>query len=148
MFGVRWMLHQPSHALGDVATPVFNRALVIVIPSHIVESVLIPLPESLIIWHAHHKLLDTIAIFEAGEMQSRAFFLQCVVIVCLHALLLDCTLDIFVLFMQCKRVVGIVLLVRLKDILSVAFTLRSDGISQRSTSTGVCFGLWQRRWLW
>jgi len=37
--GVGWLLHQRSHAFDDILTPVFDRALVIVIPSHILESV-------------------------------------------------------------------------------------------------------------
>jgi hypothetical protein len=69
----------------------------------------LPLPESLIIWHASHKLLDAILVFEAWGTQSGVFFLQHVVIVRLHALVLDPTLDIFVLFMRCKWIVGIVL---------------------------------------
>jgi hypothetical protein len=39
MLGIGWLLHQPSHAFHDVSTPVFDRALVIVIPSHILKSV-------------------------------------------------------------------------------------------------------------
>jgi len=39
MLGIGWMPHQPSHAFDDVSTPVFDRALVIVIPSHILEIV-------------------------------------------------------------------------------------------------------------
>jgi len=39
MLGVGWLPHQPSHAFNDVSTPVFDRPLVIVIPSHILESV-------------------------------------------------------------------------------------------------------------
>jgi hypothetical protein len=39
MLGVGWLPHQPSHAFDDVSTAVFDRALVIVIPSHILESV-------------------------------------------------------------------------------------------------------------
>jgi hypothetical protein len=39
MLRVGWLPHQPSHAFDDVSTPVFDRALVIVIPSHILESV-------------------------------------------------------------------------------------------------------------
>jgi len=39
MLGIGWLPHQPSHAFDDVSTPVFDRALVSVIPSHIVESV-------------------------------------------------------------------------------------------------------------
>jgi len=35
ILGVGWLLHQPSHASDDVSTPVFDRALVIVIPSDI-----------------------------------------------------------------------------------------------------------------
>jgi hypothetical protein len=75
MLGVGWLPHQPSHAFDDVTTPVFDRALVIVITSHILDSVWFPLPASLIIWHATHELLDTIPIFEAWDMQSGVFFL-------------------------------------------------------------------------
>jgi len=39
MLGVGWLPHQPSHGFDDVATPVFDRPLVIVILSHILESV-------------------------------------------------------------------------------------------------------------
>jgi hypothetical protein len=39
MLGVRWPPHQLSHAFDDASTPVFDRALVIVIPLHILESV-------------------------------------------------------------------------------------------------------------
>jgi hypothetical protein len=39
MLGVRFVPRQPSHAFDDVSTPVFDRELVIVIPSHILESV-------------------------------------------------------------------------------------------------------------
>ena len=39
MPGVGWLLHQPFHTFDDVSTPVFDRALVIVIPSHILKSV-------------------------------------------------------------------------------------------------------------
>jgi hypothetical protein len=38
MLGVGWLPYQPSHAFDDVSTPAFDRALVIVIPSHILES--------------------------------------------------------------------------------------------------------------
>jgi hypothetical protein len=107
MFGVGWLPRQPSNAFDDVSTPVFDTALVIVIPSHILESMYFPLPKSLIIWHASHKLLDTIPIFEAWETQSDVFLLQHIVIVRLHTLLLDPTLDIFVLFTRCRRVVRI-----------------------------------------
>jgi hypothetical protein len=39
IIGVRWLPHQPSHAFVTVSTPVVDRVLVIVIPSHILESV-------------------------------------------------------------------------------------------------------------
>jgi hypothetical protein len=39
MLVVAWLPHEPSHAFDDISTPVIDRALVIVIPSHIVESV-------------------------------------------------------------------------------------------------------------
>jgi hypothetical protein len=38
MLGVRWLPHQPSHAFDDVVTPVFDRALVIVITFYMLES--------------------------------------------------------------------------------------------------------------
>jgi len=109
MLGVSWLLHQPSHAFDDVLTPVFDRGLVIVIPSHVLESVQFPLRESLIIGHVSHKLLDAIPGFEAWETQSGLFFFQHIVIVRLHVLLLDPTLDIFVHFKRGKRVLGIAL---------------------------------------
>jgi len=109
MLGVRWLPHQQCHAFDDISTPVFDRALVIVIPFHIMESVQFPLPESQIIWHASHELLEAIPVFEAWETQSGVFFLQHVVIVRLHAVLLDPTLDIFVLFTRRKWVVWILL---------------------------------------
>ena len=58
---------------------------------------------------ATHKLPDTIPVFEAWETLSGVFFLQYVLIVHLHALLLDPTPDIFVLFTRCKRRIGFVL---------------------------------------
>jgi hypothetical protein len=82
---------------------------VIAIPSHIIESVKFLLPESLIIWHTSNDLLDGIPVFEAWKMQSGVFFLQHVVIVRLHNILLDPALYMVVLFMHGKRVVGIVL---------------------------------------
>jgi hypothetical protein len=39
MLGAGWLPHQPSHAFDDVSTPVFDMALVIVIPSLILEIV-------------------------------------------------------------------------------------------------------------
>jgi hypothetical protein len=65
MLGVGWLPYQPSHAFDDISTPVFDRLLLIVIPSHMLNSVEFPLPDSVIIWHASHKLLDTIPVFEA-----------------------------------------------------------------------------------
>jgi len=108
MLGMGWLPHRPSHAFDDVSTPVFDCAIVIVILSHILQSVQFPLPESLMIWHASHELLDAIPICEAWEAQSGVFFLQYVVKVRLRELILDPTLDIFVLFTRRKRVVGIV----------------------------------------
>jgi hypothetical protein len=45
MLSIGWLPPQPSHAFEDISTPVFDRALVMVIPSHILESVQFPLPE-------------------------------------------------------------------------------------------------------
>ena len=39
MLSIGWLSHQSSHAFDDVSTPIFDRALVIVIPSHILERV-------------------------------------------------------------------------------------------------------------
>ena len=39
ILSVRWLPHQPSHAVDDVSTAAFDRALVNVIPFHILESV-------------------------------------------------------------------------------------------------------------
>jgi len=39
MLGVGWLPHQPSHAFDDVSTAKFDRPLVIVIPSDILEGV-------------------------------------------------------------------------------------------------------------
>ena len=39
MLSIGWLLHQPSYAFDDVWTPGFDRALVIVIPSHILQGV-------------------------------------------------------------------------------------------------------------
>jgi len=109
MLGIAWLPHQPSYASDDISTPAFDRALVIVSPYHILESVQFLLPGSMIIWHDSHEPPDAIPVFEAWETQSSVFFLQHVVIVRLHALLLDPTLDIFVLFTRRKRLVGSVL---------------------------------------
>jgi len=48
MLRIRLLPHQPPHAFDDVSSPVFNRPLVIVIPSLILKSDQFPLPESLI----------------------------------------------------------------------------------------------------
>jgi hypothetical protein len=74
MLRVGWLTHQPSHAFDNISTSVFDRALVILIPSHILETVLFPLPDSLIICHGSHELLDAIPIFEAWETQNSVFF--------------------------------------------------------------------------
>jgi len=75
MLGIGWLPHQSSHPFDDVSTPVFDRALLIVFPSHILESVQFPLPESLITWHACHNLLDAIPVFEPWETPRGDFFL-------------------------------------------------------------------------
>jgi hypothetical protein len=63
ILGVGWVRHQLSHAFDDVSTPVFDMALVIVNPAHVLNSVKFLPPESLIMWHAHHELLDAISVF-------------------------------------------------------------------------------------
>jgi hypothetical protein len=52
----------------------------------------------MIIWQAYTEYLEAIPVGEAWETQLSVFFIQVVVIVCLHALLLDRIVDIFVLF--------------------------------------------------
>jgi hypothetical protein len=66
-------------------------------------------------------LLDALSLFESSEMQSRVFVHQHMVIVRICALLLDPTLDIVVLFIGPKGVVGIVLYVGYKATVNVAF---------------------------
>jgi len=139
MLGVGWLPHQPSHALDDVWTPVFDRFVVNVIPSHILESVLFPLPESLITWHASHELLDTIAIVEAWEKQSGVFFLQHVVIVRLHSILLDPPLDMFLLCTCCKQVLRIDLYVHSTATLTSAFPWLRHLIDLQRPGGWVCF---------
>ena len=39
ILGVGWLPHEPSDTFDSVLTPVFDRVLVIVIPSHVLESV-------------------------------------------------------------------------------------------------------------
>jgi hypothetical protein len=99
-----------------------------------------------IIRDASHNTLDTITVIEAWETQSSVVFLQHVVIVRLHTLLLDPTLDVSVRFTRRKRVVGIVPLVRLKATLSVAFPLLGNLIAQQSAGAEVYFRPRQRRW--
>jgi hypothetical protein len=60
-------------------------------------------------WHASNKLLHPIPFLDAWKTECCVILLQHVVIVCPYALLLDPTLDIFVLFMRRKWVVVIVL---------------------------------------
>jgi hypothetical protein len=107
ILGVGWLRNQPSHAFDDVSTAELDRALVIVIRSHILESWKFPLHNTLIIWPANHELLYTVTSFDAWEKQSGVFFLQQVVIVPLHTTLLDPTLQISVLFTSWKWVVVI-----------------------------------------
>jgi uncharacterized PurR-regulated membrane protein YhhQ (DUF165 family) len=109
MLGVGRLPHQPSNAFDDILTPVYDRAVVIIIPSHILKSVKFSLPKSLIIWHASQELLKDIPVFEDSEMPSGVFFVLQIVIVSLHAFLLDPTLDIFVFFTHRKQVLGIYL---------------------------------------
>jgi hypothetical protein len=80
-----------------------------------------PLPESIIIWHSSHDLLDAIPVFEAWEMQSSVFFLQHIVILHLHTDLLDRLRDIIGLFMCRKCVAGITRVVHLQATPSVEF---------------------------
>jgi hypothetical protein len=67
MVGVSWLPHQPSQDFHDMSSPTFVRALAIVIPSHMLNTVKFALPKSLIIWHACQELLNTIPVFEASE---------------------------------------------------------------------------------
>jgi hypothetical protein len=109
MLGIGWLPHQQSHAVDDVSNPEFNRPLVIVIQSHILESVVVPLPVSLINSNASPKLLDVIPIDECWVMQIGVSFLQHGFIVYLDTVLRDTRLDIFVLFTHRKPLVWIVL---------------------------------------
>jgi len=154
-----WTVLEPKRTVFPVSTrtagglpgPIadtIDRLLVTVIPSHILDSVLYPLPESLIISHASHELRDAIPVAKPLETQSSVFFLQHVVIVRPHTLHFDPTLDIFVHFTHRERVVGIVLLARLKATLSVAFPWLRDVSAQQSAGSGVCVRPWPRRWLW
>jgi hypothetical protein len=86
-----------------------------------------------------HKHLDAIPVFEGCEAHSGGFFLQRIVIVRLDALLLDATLDIFVLFMSRKPVGGIVFYVRLWANQSIAFSCLSNVFPQHRTGAGICF---------
>jgi hypothetical protein len=108
ILGISRLPHQPSHLIDVVSTPIFDTSLVIVIQYHILESVYFLLAKSQIIRHARHGLLDNIPVFAGFGMQRRVFFLQHIVIVRLHALLLYLTLYIFVLFPCRKWVVMIV----------------------------------------
>jgi len=146
MLSIQWLPNHPLHAVDNVSTPVFHRAMVIVIASHILESEYFPLPISYIIWHASNELLDAIPVFEAWVTLSGVFFLQHIVIVRPHALLLDPTLDIFELFTRHKGVVRTFLEACLKATLSVALQWLSDVIALRSCSTVVCFHQSQRWW--
>jgi hypothetical protein len=105
------------------------------------------LPISSTIWYASHELLDAIPIFEAWETQSDVFFLLHVVIVRLHALLVDTTLDIFILFTRHEWIVGIVWSVRLKASLSVPFPSLSNVLVQWSAGAWVYFRP-RQRWRW
>jgi len=145
MLSIGWPPHQPSDACDDVSTPVHDRALVIVTQPHILESVHFPLPESLMIYHLRYDLLDTIPFFEASETQSCVSFHWPVVIVRLHSLLLDLTLDIFVLFTRRKRIVGSVLKNRVKAALRVAFPWLSNVMNQRKAGAGAYVNP-QQRW--
>jgi hypothetical protein len=89
--------------------------------------------------------LDAINIFEAWEMQSCDFLLQHFVIVCLHALLLDCTVDIFVPFTRRKWVVGFVVSILLKATIKVAFPKLDMRIDWWNTGARVDFCPRQRR---
>jgi len=98
-------------------------------------------------WHASSVLLDSSPVFEAWETQSGVFFLQQVVLVRLNGLVVDSTVDIFVLFTRHKRIVGIILYVRLMAALSVAFRWLSGVIDLRSAGAGVYFLPWHG-WHW
>jgi hypothetical protein len=148
MLGVGCRPYQPSLPFDDVLTPVFDMVYVIVIPCHILESVLFPLPKSLIIRHVIRELLDAITVFEPWDTHSGVFFLQHVVIVRLDVNLLDPTLDILVLSTGRELVVGKILLSCLKVTLSIAFPCLSNVINQRSAGTMVYFIQRERRWLW
>jgi len=117
-----WCLpHQPSHAVDDISTPVFDKVLVIVIALHILQSVLFFHPERLNIWHACHELRDVIPVFDLWHMLSFVCFVQHIVLICLYGHLLDPTLDIFVLFTLPKLEDGFVFQIHLMATLCIAF---------------------------
>jgi hypothetical protein len=70
MLRIGWLSHQPSHAVDDVSTPVFHRLMVIVIRSHILESVYVPLPKSLITWHASYMLQTPSPSLKLGKRRA------------------------------------------------------------------------------
>jgi hypothetical protein len=80
-------------------------------------------------------------VFEAGETYSSVFVLEEIVILHRHALLLEPTLDMFVLFTCRKWIVRIVLEVRIKETLSVVFPWVSNIFAQHCPGAGVCFCL-------
>jgi hypothetical protein len=81
---------------------------------------------------------------EAWETQSGVFFLQHIVIVRLHALLLDSTLDILLPCTCRKWVVGIVLYVHLKATVSITVPEHINVIAQRRAGAELCFHVRQR----
>jgi hypothetical protein len=127
MLGVGWQPYQPSHAFEDILTPVFVRALVIVIPCHIPETVYFPFPESLIIMHASNQLLDASPSSEAWEMHRTVFVFQHFLNVNLLAHRCTPTHDRFLLFTRHKQVVGIGLYVHVMPTLTVAFQFALHG---------------------
>jgi hypothetical protein len=144
MLGVGWLSHQRSHGVDDISSPVVDMLLVIDIPSDVLKSVLFPLGQIMIIFRVSRERQDCIPVVEASETQSCAFVIQHVVIVRLHAMLLNPSMDICVLIMGRKRVEGIVLRVRLKAALSVVFPWLCKIINQGSAGTVEYFRLRQR----
>jgi hypothetical protein len=139
MLSTGWLPHQPSHAVDDISTSVFDRALVIVIASHILQSGLFLHPERLNIWHACHELRDIIPVFDLWQMQSFVFFVQPIVLICHYGHLLDLTLDIVVLFTLPKLDDGIVLQIHLIATLCITFPSLSNEYTQQSAGTMVYF---------
>lgn len=138
---VGWL---PYHDFIDVLTTIFDRVFRTVMLPYTIESVSFPLSTSLIIRYTCYELLDAIPAAESLKIQDSAFFLRHIVIVHLNALLLDSTLDIFVLFMRHKWEVGIVVIVTRVATKRIVFLRLRNSFAQWSIIAGICILTCQR----